>query len=192
MRDRRVVNPSSRLTADSNVAQPALSSHRESVAQVQAQRARAAAEAQKELDVSLSAVNPQLGLAPDDHLTLRPGSVPPITNPPSESGSELDRPSTAAAKTGKKKRTRCKNSGEYLHGKYIPIYLLFSGVGDAAPTDNDGLYQDVAVMEIDSDSSDSEKRNKNKNPKADIDQFFDPVRHMKGDKHGRRQCKTCR
>ena len=58
--NRHPLNPSSRLTATSNAAQPALSSHQESV--VQAQRACAAAEAQNTASAtpSLSITTPVL------------------------------------------------------------------------------------------------------------------------------------
>jgi hypothetical protein len=61
------------------------------------------------------------------------------------------------------------------------------------PTDEDGMYQDVIVLDIDSDSADPENKNKNKNknPTADIEHFFKPAKHVKGDKKGRRLCKTC-
>ena len=53
------------------------------------------------------------------------------------------------------------------------------------------MYKDVNVMDIDSDTpSDTMPKNK-KNPTADLDQFFEAVWHMKGDKHGQCQCKLC-
>jgi hypothetical protein len=52
------------------------------------------------------------------------------------------------------------------------------------------MYEDVVVLDIDSDSTDPENKNK-KNPKADIEHFFEPAKHVKGDKKGRRLCKTC-
>jgi hypothetical protein len=53
------------------------------------------------------------------------------------------------------------------------------------------MYNDVNVIDIDSDTpSDTMKKNR-KNPTADLDQFFEAVRHMKGDKRGRRRCKLC-
>ena len=114
MRDRHPLNPSSRLTAASNAAQPALSSHWESVAQ--AQRARAAAEAQNTASAipSLSITTPVLthvnlddqprsnaGSLPITPTTL---SIPPSTALPSESGDDSDGPSTTVAKKGKNKQ----------------------------------------------------------------------------------------
>lgn len=53
------------------------------------------------------------------------------------------------------------------------------------------MYKDVNIMEISSDDqSDSQPKNK-RNPTADIEQFFEPARHVKGDKRGRRRCKAC-
>ena len=52
------------------------------------------------------------------------------------------------------------------------------------------MYNNVNVMEIDSDSSSETKKLKNKkNQTADLDRFFEQVRHMKGDKRVQRQCK---
>ena len=53
------------------------------------------------------------------------------------------------------------------------------------------MYKDVNIMEISSDDqSDSRPKNK-RNPTADIEQFFEPARHVKGDKRGQHQCKAC-
>jgi hypothetical protein len=69
--------------------------------------------------------------------------------------------------------------------------ILNSGADDTAQTDENGMYRDVNVMDISSDSTDPELKKKNKNAKADIDHFFEPVKHVKGDKRGRRRCKSC-
>lgn len=64
-----------------------------------------------------------------------------------------------------------------------------SGAGDTAQMDEHEMYCDVNIMEIDSNSesqADPAKKNKNKDPMADIDHFFNPVKHLNGDKH--RQC----
>jgi hypothetical protein len=56
--------------------------------------------------------------------------------------------------------------------------------------DENGMYIDVDVLDIDTDApSDSEK--KKKNPTADIDQFFEAIGRIKGEKRGRRRCKSC-
>ena len=53
------------------------------------------------------------------------------------------------------------------------------------------MYKDVDIMQISSDDqSDSRPKNK-RNPTADIEQFFEPARHVKGGKRGRRRCKAC-
>lgn len=52
------------------------------------------------------------------------------------------------------------------------------------------MYWDADVMEIDSDSPDTGKIN-NKNATAGIDHFFDPVKHVKGDKCGWCRCISC-
>lgn len=224
--DRRPVNPSSRLTAASNAAQPALSSHRESIAQAQrvraaaeaeTQRARAVAEAQITLSIpptpSCLFITPSLTITPpapacgqsvdlDNHsisgsppitpTTSQAGSIPSSTDPPSESEKDPDRPSTTALTKGKNKRK--KNSGGVLPthcSKFTFLLILHSGAGDTAQTDKNGMYRDVEVMEIDSDSPDADMKSKNKNAKADINHFFEPVKHFKGDRRGRRQCKSC-
>jgi hypothetical protein len=73
------------------------------------------------------------------------------------------------------------------------LTILHLGTQDTAQTDENGMYRDVNVIDIDddSDSPDPEKKNKNRNATADIDHFFEPVKHFKGDKRGRRQCKSC-
>lgn len=53
------------------------------------------------------------------------------------------------------------------------------------------MYQDVNVIDIDSDSPKPEKRNKNKDATADINHFFEPVKHYKSKKCGWWQCKSC-
>ncbi|KAI9441048.1 hypothetical protein F5148DRAFT_1154045 [Russula earlei] len=63
---------------------------------------------------------------------------------------------------------------------------------DAPQTNENGLYNNVNIMGIDSDTPTETDTSKNKkNKKADLDQFFEQVRHMKGDKHGWHQCKIC-
>ena len=135
-RDRRPLNPSSRLTTASNAAQPALSSHWESVAQ--AQRARAAAEAQNNTSVTL----PSLSITPPvlTHVNLNDqprsnagslpitpstSSIPPSTAPPSESESNSDQPSTSAAKKGKNKQKRRRNSSGGVYQTDLLIYLCW-------------------------------------------------------------------
>jgi heme-binding NEAT domain protein len=46
---------------------------------------------------------------------------------------------------------------------------LNSGADNTAQTNENGMYQDVNVMDIDSDSTDPKMKKKNKNAKADID-----------------------
>ena len=126
VRERRPLNPSACLTSTSNVAQPVLSSHRESVAQ--AQRARAIAEAQNALATapSLGSTLPTLTIIPPDVMdsdnpgslpitpaTSQTGSIPPSTAPPSDrsdwQNSEPDLPSANWKGENKRKRQR-KNS----------------------------------------------------------------------------------
>ena len=132
-RERRLLNPSSRLTSASNATQPVLSSHRESVAQ--AQRARAtASEAQHALATapSLRSIPPTLTIIPpdvadsDNHsnpgslpitpVTSQTGSIPPSTAPPSSDqsdrqNSEPDLPSANRKGGNKQKRQRKKSRG---------------------------------------------------------------------------------
>ncbi|KIL57983.1 hypothetical protein M378DRAFT_15854 [Amanita muscaria Koide BX008] len=97
-------------------------------------------------------------------------SFPPSTAPPSESERQSDQDKPSVSSKGRNKHKRCKNSAQ-----------------DNAQTDEHGMYQDVNVMEIDSDSPDPSKKNKNKNAKADIDHFFQPIVHIKGEKRGQRR-----
>jgi hypothetical protein len=65
-------------------------------------------------------------------------------------------------------------------------------MSDVPQIDGNGMYNDVNVMEIDTDTpSETEKTKNKKNHMADLEQFFEPARHMKGDKRGRRRCKIC-
>ncbi|KAI0296900.1 hypothetical protein BC826DRAFT_967926 [Russula brevipes] len=191
-------NPSTRLTADNNAAQPALPSHRKSVAITQAQQAlaTAAAEAKQCLAApSVTVATTDAANQPNrdgDHLdsvtgpsksplptptttspaVSQPGSVPPpATAPPSESENELNGQSTTVPRKGKKQKWH-------------------DSAGETASTDKNGMYEDVVVLDIDSDSTDPENKNK-RNPKADIEHFFEPAKLVKGDKKGRQLCKTC-
>ena len=58
-------------------------------------------------------------------------------------------------------------------------------------TDENGMYKDVNVMEIGSDDQSNPQPKNKKNPTTDIEQFFKPAKHVKGDKRGWRQCKAC-
>jgi hypothetical protein len=111
-RVRRPPNPSSRLTADSNAAQPALASHRVSIALAQAKRA---AEAQITRDVT---VDPQ---APEQQNEDQLEALPPMTPttiasrastiPLTDLDSENSDHTSAAAKKKQKKRKRARKSG---------------------------------------------------------------------------------
>jgi hypothetical protein len=71
----------------------------------------------------------------------------------------------------------------------IPITDLDPSNGPQ--TDENGMYKDVNVIDINSDTpNDTVKKNK-KNLTADLDQFFKAVWHIKNDKHGQCQCKLC-
>ena len=73
----------------------------------------------------------------------------------------------------------------------IIVTIPIADASDAPQTDENGMYKDVNVMDIDSDTpSDTTKKNK-KNLTADLNQFFEAVRHMNGDKRGWRRCKLC-
>jgi hypothetical protein len=145
-RERRQPNPSSRLTAAFNAARPALSSHRESVAQAQRARVQAAAEAEsvfttveaQNAPLTAPLTTPNVTIVPpdpgndfldlDDPLisgsllttptTSQAGSIPPLTDPPSES-EDSDQPPSV---TRKNKRKRRKSSGSIL-----PI-IIFAGL----------------------------------------------------------------
>ena len=55
------------------------------------------------------------------------------------------------------------------------------------------MHRDVHVMDIEDSESESQgaQRPNKKNPSADVDEFFEKVPHQKGDKKGRRRCKSC-
>ena len=73
----------------------------------------------------------------------------------------------------------------------IIVTIPIADANDTPQTEENGMYKDVNVMDIDSDTpSDTTKKNK-KNPTADLNQFFEAVQHMNGDKRGRCQCKLC-
>jgi hypothetical protein len=73
----------------------------------------------------------------------------------------------------------------------IIVTIPIADASEAPQTDENGIYKDVNVMDIDSDtpSNTMKKNNLKKNPTADLNQFFEAVRHMNGDKRGRCQCK---
>jgi hypothetical protein len=114
-RDRRPPNPSSRLTADSNAAQPALASHRVSIALAHARRA---AEAQITPSTTVDHDHsPEqqdedqsdgLSLPPITPTTASRASTIPPTDPDIE---DSDHASTAAKKPKKKRKRVRKPSG---------------------------------------------------------------------------------
>jgi hypothetical protein len=127
LRDRR---PSSRLAADNNVAQPALSSHHKSIALVRARKAHTAADAPSSA-LSTPGVNSAQGQLnrDDSHSESVAGSSQPITStvswpdsvgPLTDSGSESERSLRTAAKTRKRKR-RQKNSGMRFHPVHVRL-----------------------------------------------------------------------
>lgn len=202
-REKRSLIPSSRLTSDSNVAEPLIHSHRESIAYAQAQKARAAKEAE-ETETEQLVPNPvaldsagsslsvrQVTPIAASPATSKPGSVLPTASSPSENEDELNDQSTMAARTGKKRKRHDTTGESFGIGPSAKNNSLAHDAGETALVDEDGMYRDVVVLDIDSDSTDPENKNKNKNPTADIEHFFTPTKHVKGDKKGRRQCKTC-
>ena len=198
LRDRRQKQPSRRLV-ENNAAIPELSSHRESVALAQAQRALAAPvlpQPSAPLTVGSSQGQPNLDQDSGDLDLCSESAVPAppqptaaiesrsnSTIPPStvSTDSSSEGPARANATTQKKKKRRLKQKW----GRKT------SGESDTAEMDGDGMYKVVNVMEISSsDESKPESMNK-RDPTADIDQFFEPPQYSKGDKQGRRQCKAC-
>jgi hypothetical protein len=88
----------------------------------------------------------------------------------------------------KKKRKRAHIEGLSpvdLKNTYLPCYSISDG-----DRDSDGMHLDVHVAEIESEAEGTQRPNK-KNPSADIEEFFEKVPHRKGDKKGRRRCKSC-
>lgn len=80
-----------------------------------------------------------------------------------------------------------------IHQIFTIITIPITDTNDAPQTDENGMYKDVNVIDIDSDTPsdrDTVKKNK-KNPTADLDHFFEAAQRAKGDKRGRRQCKLC-
>ena len=73
----------------------------------------------------------------------------------------------------------------------IIVTIPIADASDTPQTDENGMYKDVNVMDIDSDTPSDTTKKTQKNPTADLDQFFEAVRHMNGDKRGRRRCKLC-
>ena len=80
-----------------------------------------------------------------------------------------------------------------------PIFPLAVSVTDLleGSVDENGMLDDVVVLELsDDDSEDKPKAGikipKNKNPTADIEEFWVPVPHRKGDATARRRCLCCK
>ena len=141
------------------------------------------------------------GSLPITPVTWQTRSIPPSTAPPSDlsdwQNSEPDLPS--ANRKGENKRKSGDAKIHVLISSILTSYTFSniqpSGTGDTAQTDWDehGMYRDVNVMDIHSSSDwpDPAKKNKNKNPTTDADHFFHPVKHLNGDKRGRRRCRSC-
>jgi hypothetical protein len=196
-REKRRKHPSRRLI-ENNAATPELSSHRDSIASAQIQSALAVADtqaAQRSLTPartpSESAVGRNQGQADqvsanrclDSSGSIGPGpsqdSQPTtaiISRPGSIASSDSEESICAVTKKKKKKRVTRKRK---------------RSTSDPTEVDENGMYKDVHVMEITSgDESDDKPKNK-RNPTADIDKFFEPTKHIKGEKRGRRQCRAC-
>lgn len=115
-RVRRQINPSSRLTADSNAAQPALTSHRVSIALAQAKRT--ADTAQITRDVTVASDQPEQQSEPLPPITpttaSRASTIPPTTSDPDSEDS--DHTSTAAKKKKTEETTRkaCTKTIRYV------------------------------------------------------------------------------
>ena len=80
-----------------------------------------------------------------------------------------------------------------------PIFPLAVSVTDLleGSVDENGMIDDVVVLELsDDDSEDKPKAGikimKNKNPTADIEEFWEPVPHRKGDATARHRCLCCK
>ena len=131
---KRTIKPSARLIADNNTAQPALPSHRKSVALVQAQRAFATAEISETSSVSTTGPSgPSQESQDTDHsVSLVTG---PLVEPTAsiiasqrsspalitaDSSSESSDSEAAAANTKKRKRARNK-SGNKAHCQCVSI-----------------------------------------------------------------------
>ena len=115
-RVRRLPNPSSHLTADSNAAQPALTSHRVSIALAQA---KCAADAQIARDVTVSSDPPEQQdesepLPPITPTTAsRASTVPPQATQADPDSEDLDsdHTSTAAKKKAEEMNVHAKTIG---------------------------------------------------------------------------------
>ncbi|KAI9452818.1 hypothetical protein F5148DRAFT_1152108 [Russula earlei] len=157
--------PLSCLIADSNVAEPALTSHCQSITFAQAKKTAETEEEPNHHAPLTWSINQQQ----DDNQSL-------LTSAPSPVAGTLTTASQAHSIV--MVPPAIENSSENTH--------------DAPQTNENGMYNDVNIMGIDSNTPTETDTSKNKkNQKADLEQFFDLVRHMKGDKCGQRQCKIC-
>ena len=208
-RDRRPPNPPSCLTANSNAMQPALTSHCVSVAQAQAKRAAEAAQIALLISAQVHDVTvdrpPEQPEQDDDWLEAPslPLITPTTTSQTStilpsdpDDSEDSDHASTVAKKNSKQKQ-KCirKPLGVWLIHQISyssnNTTILITDTSDAPQTDGNGIYKDVNVMDIDSDTPSNTVPKNKKNPTEDINQFFEAVQHMKGDKCGWRRCKLC-
>jgi|ERR1700679_975267 len=133
---KRTIKPSARLIADNNTAQPALPSHRKSVALVQAQRAFATAETSETSSVATTGPSgPSQESQDADHSESVSLVTGPLAEPTTsiiasqrsspalitaDSSSESSDSEAAAANTKKRKRARNK-SGNKAHCQCMSI-----------------------------------------------------------------------
>ena len=75
--------------------------------------------------------------------------------------------------------------------RYAIIVMIPIADAGTPQTDENGMYKDVNVMDIDSDTPSNTMKKNKKNLTADLNQFFEAVKHMNGDKCGWCQCKLC-
>ena len=108
-----------------------------------------------------------------------------------DSESELNEvPPTVIARKKRKRVQRDSGTQVFIAHMYILWWLYFPGSSNVEKDEN-GMYKDVDVLEIDSNVPSGSEKQKKKNPTADIDHFFKASVRIKGDKRGRRLCVSC-
>ncbi|KIL54016.1 hypothetical protein M378DRAFT_19291 [Amanita muscaria Koide BX008] len=188
----REKNPSARLTAADNVELPTLPTHRATIAAAAA-RAKAKNIQDTNDDTSQGPRQP----AADAGL-ITPLTQAPVTPDASVLGLHINNVEEIdeRAKNDERAQKRSKKSDGELSLSAVSKRILYErNVGDASETDANGMYTDTHVMEISDDES-NKKKTKNKTSEATIDmeEFFPdltPPDRSKGEKKGKRQCKTC-
>ncbi|KAF8813023.1 hypothetical protein BYT27DRAFT_6394866 [Phlegmacium glaucopus] len=176
-RPTRITNPTSRLLDPNNIGSPALSFHRQAVADAAAAKVGAAAQLLKENPVILPHTSSSLSLTEPTPSSRQPSPNEILSeddegNPgPSDDGSGTDSDSpTTMKKPAKKRRKQARKMTDV-----------------SSVVDEDGMINDINIISIDDDNNTIKKKI---NPTADVKYFFKLLPHEANNKKKCSACKT--